>query len=244
MSAQINLYSTAFRRQRKPFSATWILAAFAAGVVLPSAWYVLASQPLTEMRARRVEAADQMKKIRDELVAAGKMAQQTSSKALEEEVARAEAQLKSRQELLGRIQGGEAGNREGYSKYLYALARQRVDGVWLTSIDIAGPANEFSVQGRAQRPGQISEYIKLLNKEEGFRGRSIGTLSLNEREIEVASEQGSTSGSASPSGAPTPQAPGAAGSRPRVRVLEFMIGTGVSAGTSTGASTAAGAASR
>ena len=141
MSRQINLFSTAFRRQRKPFSATWIVAGFVTTVALATAYYAVVAQPLQAMRAQRVDAAAQVKTVRDTLVAAGKEVQKTSNKALEDQVARAEAQLKGRQELVGRLQTGEIGNRDGYSKYLLALARQHLDGVWLTNIDISGPSD-------------------------------------------------------------------------------------------------------
>ncbi len=229
MSRQINLFSTAFRRQRKPFSATWIVAGFVTTVALATAYYAVVAQPLQAMRAQRVDAAAQVKTVRDTLVAAGKEVQKTSNKALEDQVARAEAQLKGRQELVGRLQTGEIGNRDGYSKYLLALARQHLDGVWLTNIDISGPSDEFSVRGRTQRASQVSDYIKMLKNEEGFRGKPISTLSLVEREIEVANEQGGVA--AQLPGTRTPQGASAPAARPKVLALEFVIGTGAPAAT-------------
>jgi hypothetical protein len=231
MSRQINLYSAEFRRQRLPFSASWIVLGFMGSAVLASGYYAIVTQPLPEMRARRTESGAQLKALREELVVVAKAVKKPANKELEDQVARAEAQLKARQELVVRLQGGEIGNREGYSKYLLGLARQRIDGVWLTGIDISGPADDFSVRGRAQRASQISDYIKLLGKEEGFRGKPIGTLSMSEREIELAGDSGGGTSPLQRAGATAPQSPPATGPRPRMRALEFVIGTGAASAT-------------
>ena len=207
------------RIQATPFSATWIVAAFLITVVVISGYYAIASRQVQELRARRSESETQLKLIRDQLVGAGKAAQKTRSKALEEQVARAETLFRGRQEVIGRLKGGEIGNRDGYSKFLLALARQHVEGVWLTGIEIAGPRDDFAFQGRALRADLLSDYIKTLRKEEAFRGKPIGTLSLHELEMEPGGEQKSAAG-------PAP-APDRQGARPAVRVVEFKIGTGL-----------------
>ena len=92
------------------------------------------------MSARRSEAEAQIKQLREQLVALGQSGPRTKNKALEDQVARAEDLFRSRQELFGRLQSGEIGNREGYAKFLAALARQRVEGVWLTGVEIRARA--------------------------------------------------------------------------------------------------------
>ena len=230
MSRQINLYSAEFRRQRKPFSASWIVMGLLGSLVLASAYYAIVTQPLPEMRARRAESGAQLKVIREELVVVAKAVKKPVNKELEDQVARAEAQLKARQELVVRLKGGEIGNRDGYSKYLLGLARQRMDGVWLTQIDISGPGDDFSVRGRAQRANQVSDYIKMLGKEEGFRGKPIGTLSMIEREIELAGDPAAVNAPTQRAGTAAPPPPG---QRPRMRALEFVIGTGAASASAT-----------
>ena len=182
------------------------------------------------MRLRREEAAAQLKKIRDQLAGTGKVAQKTRSKTLEDQVVRAEALLKSREGLIVRLQGGEIGNRDGYSKFLLALARQRLEGVWLTSIEIAGARDDFAIQGRALRAELLTDYIKVLSKEQAFRGKPIGTLSLRERELEPAVEKAPAAAAPQPAAAGAPAAPGPQGARPAVRVVEFAIGTSLPTG--------------
>ena len=223
MSRQINLYSPAFRHQAKKFSAAWTVAAVVAIAVGMSAYYAWDTQQLRDLSARRSEAEAQLKQLREQLVALSKGGQRTKNKALEDQVARGENLLRSRQELFGRLQSGEIGNRDGYAKFLAALARQRVEGVWLTGVEVSGPGNDFVLDGRAIRADLLPGFIKLLRNEEALRGKPIGTLALHEREIDPEGERKAQAGPA----VPAPGGP--AVPRAGVRVVEFRIGTGVAA---------------
>lgn len=231
MGRQINLYTPAFRRQRKPFSATWTVAALLVTVAVMSAYYTLAAQQLQQMRTQRKDAETQLKQLREQVLGAGKVAQKTKSKTLEDQVARAETLLKGRQELAERLKGSEIGNRDGYTRYLKALARQPLEGVWLTAIEIGGPRDEFAIHGRATRADLLPEYIRMLRKEEAFRGKPIGTLALRERELELdpGRDKSAPAAAAAPAGGAGP-GPSKQAARPAVRVVEFTIGTGVAAG--------------
>ncbi len=228
MSRQINLYSPAFRRQTKMFSAVWTVVAavaVAAGMLANYAWEV---QHLRDLRAHRNQAGGQLKQLREQLVTLGQAGQKTRNKALEEQVARSENLMKSRQDLFGRLQSGEIGNRDGYAKFLAALARQRVEGLWLTGIEISGPGSDFAIEGRVVRADLLPGFIKMLRSEDAFRGKPIGTLGLHEREIDPRGEQtpqGSPAGAVpAQSGQAVPAGPPA---RPGVRVVEFTIGSGI-----------------
>ena len=232
MSRQINLYPTAFRPQGKKFSAGWTVAAVLAITVGISAYYAWDTQRLRGLSARRSEAEAQLKQLRDQLVALGQAGPRTKNKALEDQVAHAENLLRTRQELFGRLQSGEIGNRDGYAKFLTALARQRVEGVWLTGVEISGPGNDIVLDGRAIRADLLPGFIKMLRNEEALKGKPIGTLALREREIAPEGERKAQGG---PAAAVAPQgAPAAQPARPAMRVVEFRIGTGVAAAGGTG----------
>jgi len=251
MSGQINLYTLAFRHQPKTFSAVWTVVAVVAIAVGTWAYYALESYQLRDVRAHRSEAEAQLKQLREQLLALGQTTQRIKNKALEDQVARAEILLKGRQEFFGRLQTGEFGNRDGYAKFLAALARQRLDGVWLTRVEISGPGSDFAIEGRTIRADLLPGFIKMLRNEDALRGKPIGTLSLQEREIDFKGEQSTQAAPAgaapvqSGQGGPVPQ-PG-----PMVRVVEFTIGTGVAGGTGiatgaagTGVAARAGGATR
>lgn len=234
MSGQINLYSPAFRHQSKTFSAAWTVAAVIIIVAGTSAYYAWETLQLPDLRSRRSAADAQLKQLREQVVALGQATQRPRNKALEDQVARAEITFKGRQEFFGRLQTGEFGNRDGYAKFLAALARQRLEGVWLTGIEVSGPGSDFAIEGRTVRPDLLPGYIKMLRNEEALRGKPIGTLALREREIDP---KGGQKGQAQPVGA-APAAgqgdgqavQGGPGGPPGVRVVEFTLGTGVGTG--------------
>lgn len=230
MSRQINLYTLAFRHQPKTFSAAWTVVAVVALAAGTWAFYALESYQLRDLRAHRSEAEAQLKQLREQLVTLGRTTQRTRNKALEDQVTSAEILLKSRQEFFGRLQTGEFGNRDGYAKFLAALARQRLDGVWLTRVEISGPGSDFAIEGRTIRADLLPGFIRMLRNEDALRGKPIGTLAMQEREIDSKGEpsaQGAPAGAAPVQGAQGGQAPQPG---PLVRVVEFTIGTGVATG--------------
>lgn len=245
MSRQINLYSSAFRPQAKRFSALWTVSAVAAIAAGMFAYYAWETHQLQDLRARRTAAAAQLKQLREQLVALGKTIQKPKSKVLEDQVARAETLLKSRQEVFGRLQSGEIGNRDGYAKFLTALARQHMEGIWFTRIEISGPGSDFVLEGRTVRADLLPGFIKLLRNEDALRGKPIGMLALREREIDSKGEQNPQAGAAgvAPAKGVQPESVGQP-ARPAVRVVEFTLGTesGTGPGTGTGTATGTGAA--
>jgi len=224
MSRQINLYSPAFRRQSKSFSAGWTVVAVIAVAAAMSLDYVWESQQLRDLSSSRSASTAQLTQLRAQVVELAKGSAKTSSKALADQVARAENLLQDRRELVARLRRGDIGNRAGFANVLTALARRRVEGVWLTRIEISGPASDFAMEGRTLRADLLPGYIKLLSNEEAFKGKSIGALAMHEREIEPPRTPGAKE---------TQQTPPTAGrgaaseppARPRgVRVVEFALG--------------------
>ena len=223
MSQQINLYTPPSRGPSRMFSAAWTVAAAGAVLLIFAVDYAWETGQLPGVRARRVEAAEQLRKIREQMQSLSNAAQKPRSKALEDEVGRAELRVKGTQELIERLRGGDIGNREGYSALLDAFARQRVEGLWLTNIEIHGPQSDIAVQGRSLRADLVPTLIARLREEHAMRGKAIGTLSLQERDIDPRGTQ-----EALPEAqAPVSPAPGGdkAGPRARVRVVEFRVGS-------------------
>ena len=243
MSRQINLYSSAFRRQTKKYSALWTVAAVFAVAAGMTADYAWETYQLRDLRARRGAADVQLKQLREQLLALGKRTQRMPDKALQDRVARAEDLLRGRQKLFARLESGEIGNRDGYAEFLAALARQRVDGVWLTRVEISGPGSDFTIEGRTVRADLIPGYIKLLGTEDVLRGKSIGTLAMHERQIDsvaTPTTQGTPS-TVAPIRAESERT--AAEARPgSVRVVEFILGTAAGAAAATATGAAAGTA--
>jgi len=179
MSQQINLYNPLFEKKEKPFSARTMsqaLALIAVGVATMHAYSAYQARSAERVAA---QLSQQITVQREQVAKLTKAGAPTRSKALEAEIARLEAEVKTRQTTLQALNTGELGNTAGFSEFLAALGRQAMPGIWLTSITIANSGNELLVQGRALRADLMPAFLRALNNEPMMRGRRVTELKLS-----------------------------------------------------------------
>lgn len=201
MSQQINLYNPIFLKQKKYFSAVAMLQSLAlvlagvAGLYAYAVWQIGAlDRLLADSERQLTERRAQLVRITREFSVQGR------NKQLEDEVIRTEAQLQRRQELMADFTTGVGGNAEGFSRYLTALAKQTVNGVWLTAITVSGKTNDLVLKGRVSSSDLMPAYVESLGKEPALAGRSVSALHLSTREGVAGT------GAAGPAGAPAASA--------------------------------------
>ena len=182
MSQQINLFNPVFLRQKHYFSAVAMLQALAlivAGMLAIYAYEVRQNRTLErvagETEKRLAERRDQLPRFSKQF------SDPSASKALTADLEAAEARLQERRSLLQDVRTGVGGDVQGYSRYLAALARANIAGVWLTGVEIGGKSGDLVIKGRALDSALIPNYIRALNREEPFSGRRIGELRLSAR---------------------------------------------------------------
>lgn len=178
MSQQINLYNPLLLRKQKLFSLQTMLEAL--GLILLGAllfyayaWYSVrvTKNQVDKTTSMYASALTQLDSLRE------KSGQRTPSKLLQEEVARLEAQVKTRQNVVGVLVRGEVGNKEGFSEYFRALSRQTPDGLWLTGFEVSG-SGEVALSGRALNPELVPVFISQLNREAVLAGKHFDTLEI------------------------------------------------------------------
>lgn len=178
MSQQINLFDPGFRRRRAPLTASTMVVTIAVLVAGMLGVHEVARRDLAQAEALRNNADSRVIELRSQLASIGSQSRREADKALLDEIARVDAQVKGWQELLERLRGAGIGNTEGHAGFLEALAREHADGVWLTGVAIGGAAGGFTIQGRVLRPELLPGYIRLLSREETLRGRRIGDMKI------------------------------------------------------------------
>ena len=99
---------------------------------------------------------------------------------VEAELLEAERQLAALREVSGVLERGELGNTQGYAEYFRALARQHVDGLWLTGVSITGAGLDIGVRGRALDPQRVPGYLNRLTGEPIMRGKAFGSLQITQ----------------------------------------------------------------
>ncbi len=181
MSQQINLFNPVFRRQKKIFSALTMVQALALLLVGILALSLYGSSQVAMLEREAARGADQLAQKQTRLASvATEFAPRKKSAELAAELAQAEAQLAALERVSGVIERGELGDTGGYAKYLRALARQGIDGLWLTGVNITGAGTEIGIRGRALDPAMVPSYIGRLTSEPDLRGKSFASLRIDE----------------------------------------------------------------
>jgi hypothetical protein len=212
MSQQINLFNPIFLKQKKYFSALAMVQALALVLAGIAALYAFEFHQTGTLEQLLVDSDRQVQEQREQLLRMGKeFSIQGSSKQLEEDVARTEAQLQKRQALVSELATGVGGDVEGFSRYMTALARQAARGVWLTAVAIGGKSADLMIRGRVLDGEMVPVYVRALSKEPVLAGRAVSELRL--------SAKGPAAG-AVPVPAPAPL-PGAVVQPPRY--IEFSL---------------------
>jgi hypothetical protein len=183
MSQQINLFNPVFLRQKKHFSAVTMLQALVIVLAGSLAMYAYQVRQNGALERALADTDKQVAARRDQMVKFSReFSDQGRSRALADEAARVEERLRLRRGLLEELSTGVGGNTEGFSTYLSALARQTMNGVWLTGVAIGGKSNDLVIRGRVLDSGLVPAYIKQLSREEPLVGRSVAELKLEAKD--------------------------------------------------------------
>lgn len=180
MTQQINLLDPRFRAQKKHFSAATLVLALVLLSALSIGLKSLYARQNRTLQATLAETDRRVAALRAQMVRfSNDYSAQGRSTALVDEIARAEERLRARRELLAAMRSGGGAGVEGFSPYLAALARQTMNGVWLTGVEIGGKSGDLVLKGRVLDSELVPAYIARLNKEEPFAGRTIAELRLS-----------------------------------------------------------------
>lgn len=181
MMRQINLFNPALLPKKHHFSSSTMLQALAAIllgtiVVLGYGTARLAHlEKLVEGNTKQMAIQEtQLKKITAEFTPRQK------DPKLAQEVANVEAQWQNLQQLQNWLKVNTLGNTDGYAKPMAALARQSIEGLWLTGFDFGDAGQEVSLQGRAMQPALIPIYVQKLANEASFKGRAFNGLEIKQ----------------------------------------------------------------
>ncbi len=181
MSQQINLFSPAFLKRGKYFSARAMLLALGLVIVGAGLLYAYARYQ-SALLARQYDAlaqhaaTDQQRLMR----LANGLNPQDSAQSLREELRRMQSALASQKAVLGALQSSSDANTSGYSRYMRAFARQSLSGLWLTGFDIEGDGAAMTLNGAALAPQLVPAYIQRLGNEPLMRGKNFSSLLIQQ----------------------------------------------------------------
>ncbi len=181
MSQQINLFNPAFQPQKKILSANAMAAVLGVFVLCAVVTGVYGKVRVARLEAEVARGEQQVQAAQKRLEAAtAEFAPRTKDGRLEAELAAAQAEHDALRRVADVIQRGDLGNIEGYAEYFRALARQSVDGLWLTGVTITGAGTEIGVRGRALDPALVPGYLARLRNERVLQGKPVGSMQIGQ----------------------------------------------------------------
>jgi hypothetical protein len=191
VSQQINLYNPLLLKQKKIFSARTMAQALGLIALGLTVLYGYARYQVANLQTETEHAGKRHEAVQARLV---RISQQfgprQKSADLEASIKRIEAELLALAEVQAALKQGGLVSTSGFSPYLKALARQAVEGVWLTGFSVAG--SEMVISGRTLKPGLVPEYISRLSGEQVLKGRKFAMLEMRQPEA-VAAKDGKSS---------------------------------------------------
>jgi hypothetical protein len=195
MFQQINLYEPIFREEHKLFSASTIcggLGIVAAGLVaiaLFSSWRVILLDRLLHSVQSQEAAQKKFIEHANSIVSLGE-----SPQAAETRLKAITIDLERRQQALRYLRGGEAdgpaapsggaggagkGNR-GFSGRMAALARQQLDGLWVTGATFTADSGRFDLAGSAMSAELVPIYLGRLTSEAALAGIPLQSIEIRQ----------------------------------------------------------------
>jgi hypothetical protein len=176
VSQQINLFNPQFLEKEKYFSAlamSQALGLIVLGLVAFYAYALWQERNLARQTGESGHAYDQQKQQFTKVTA--ELSPEKREAELDQDLKSIEAAVASRQSLLRELGAGLAGP-AGYSEYLRAFARQTVQGLWLTGIQITEGGAQLTMSGRALQADLVPVLIGRLKQESVLRGRPLEAL--------------------------------------------------------------------
>ena len=181
MPQQVNLYNPAFEAQQASLSFTGAVAGWALVTLLAVGAVVFQDFRVRSLEQNQRELDRQVAAAQTQLQRLGsEMAARTHDPRIAEEVARLEADITSRQEVMDVLRAGSLGDTRGFSEQLKAFARQSFEGVWLTGLSISSAGRDVSLEGRALQASYVPSYLKRLNGESAMQGHPFSELLIQQ----------------------------------------------------------------
>lgn len=180
---QVNLYQDELRTQKLNYSAAMLAQLSIILLIVFSAiagfryFQVLQHQSgLVEIQKNQKMAMADLQKLQAELSKIKKDA------TLVARISEKTKELANKQKVLGILSQDQFGNTEGFIKHISGLARQRIDGLWLTQIRIAGGGNDVALQGTTSKSSLLPKYLQRLSAETAFSGTEFESLLMARNE--------------------------------------------------------------
>lgn len=176
MTQQVNLYQPILRREKKVFSAVTMLQTLAAIGVMMLALFAISRWQLERLEDQRENLLAQERELAVRFTEFSRtLKERPESRELRRRVELARRELDLKHRLLALMQERSTGDDRspaGFAAAFEGLARQHVDGLWLTGIELEKHENDRDVtlRGLTSRAELVPQLVQQLGAEPAFQG--------------------------------------------------------------------------
>lgn len=177
MNNSINLYNPELRRKKVLFSALHIMIGLVIISISAFIFYGYHINLANELRKTETKLGQMINNQQNQinLLAADLALKKTNMAKLAETIQTTKQQLNKQRQLF-LILSEALSYRYGYSRYLRALARQSLEGLWLTGFNIEGIEEKLLIRGNTINPELIPRYLARLRQESELQGKIFNNL--------------------------------------------------------------------
>jgi hypothetical protein len=179
---QVNLLAPMFRKQRALFSAQVsllivLLFIGALGLIYAGVRWrgAMLGTEQARLEAQRISNTNRLNEL------AAQMQGKNQSHALDAQLNALTQERDRKAQALAALSRQELGNTRGFSPQFTGLARQRLNGLWLTHIEVGGNGAQMALKGITLSEELIPKYLAKLGTEAVFAGTAFQDASLERR---------------------------------------------------------------
>ena len=170
----LNLYTQLEKPKQLPFAASqqlWILAV-ALLVMLSVYGWLLISQ--SSINSELSELEQQQRTIDEKLAELNAEKERLlKDNSLAKEIELLKKDVSFRRELLASVEPDSHSMGGGFSDHLEGLARQHIDGMWFTEIELYQGGQQLALLGQTRAPEFVPRYLQRLSDESIFEGHQF-----------------------------------------------------------------------
>ncbi len=176
---QVNLYQDELKTKTLRYSSKLLLQISIVFILTFSfitgfSYYQLQQHEMTlaEYQLKQKTALSELQKLQQEL------ALRKKDMNLARRLTERTAELANKQKVLNILSRDEFGNTKGFIEHVSGLARQRIEGLWLTKIRIANGGTDVALHGITLKAELVPKYLQRLSSEKVFAGTEFESLSM------------------------------------------------------------------
>jgi len=175
---QVNLYHDELKSKKLNYSASMSLKLCLFVIVGLSAFSGFKSYQTQQQELVLQEVKNTQSKLTAEKTKIEASRKQEDT-VLAKKIIRKNQELSNKQKVLSILNQDEFGNADGFSGLVGGLARQRLEGLWLTGLRFSSGGKDILLKGITNKASLLPKYLQRLSAEKSFAGMTFKNLQMN-----------------------------------------------------------------